>query len=207
MTASSAGGLTTDVSARTVDRARPSSLAIVAAAWADSSLAVRAGAVVTVLVAIGLSVVGRVPLGSGLGVASLVPAALVDVYERRLPNRLVAAAAIVLGAGTLVAAAVDGPPPIGTMVLGAAAMAGPMFVLHLASPSSMGFGDVKAGLVLGAALGAIEWQLALAGLALAAGSSAVVALARDRREIPFGPGLVFGTLLALAAHPTFTTST
>jgi leader peptidase (prepilin peptidase)/N-methyltransferase len=209
VTASSAGGLTADVSARAVDRARPGpgvrAVHDAIAAWSSSSLAWRGAAIAAILAGVLLAVLGRVPFASGLAVAALVPAALVDVRQHRLPDPWVAAAAITLATLSAVTALVGTTEPV-PMLIGAAAMAGPMLVLHLVSPDAMGFGDVKAGVVLGGALGAVAWQLALAGLALAAGSTSVVAITRGRREVAFGPGLVAGSLVALAAHPTFLAS-
>ena len=206
MTASSAGGLTTDVSARAVDRARPGrvrrALLDARAAWSCSSPGWRAAAVAAIAGAVVPTVLGHVPLASGLAVATLAPAALIDVHQHRLPDPWTAAAGSVLvSIATIgIVAGALGPLP---MLAGAAAMSLPMLALHLISPSAMGFGDVKAGLVLGGALGAVGWQLALAGLALAAGSTSVVAISTGRRTIAFGPGLVAGSVVALAAHPSF----
>ncbi len=48
------------------------------------------------------------------------------------------------------------------LIPAALAFAGPLLLLHLVSPAAMGFGDVKAGIVLGYALGLVHWHLALA---------------------------------------------
>lgn len=120
-------------------------------------------------------------------VAVLVPAAVVDVRERRIPDHLVVAAAAVLA----VTGAVSGLSA-GAVAAGAVVMSGPLLALHLISPASMGFGDVKAAFVLGAALGTIDWQLALVALCVAAGVGGVVGLARRVATIPFGAFLVFG---------------
>ena len=82
--------------------------------------------------------------------------------------------------------------------VGAAMLAGPLLLTHLVSPTGMGFGDVKAGAVLGAALGLIDPQVALLALVLGLASAAVWGLARRARSVAFGPGLVTGALLALA---------
>jgi leader peptidase (prepilin peptidase)/N-methyltransferase len=139
-------------------------------------------------------------VASGLAAAVLVPAALIDVHHRRLPNRWVAAAALTFVAAVLIGLGFGDGSDVGGAGLGMIALAGPLLVLHLVSPTSMGFGDVKAAAVLGACLGAIDWQLALAGLALAAGLTSVVAIVRHRSVVAFGPGLVAGALIALAAH-------
>jgi prepilin signal peptidase PulO-like enzyme (type II secretory pathway) len=61
----------------------------------------------------------------------------------------------------------------------------------------MGFGDVKAGAVLGAALGLIDVQLAVLALIVGLAGSAACALVRRRRTIALGPGLVAGAMVAL----------
>jgi leader peptidase (prepilin peptidase)/N-methyltransferase len=130
-------------------------------------------------------------------VAALIPAAIVDVRERRLPHRWVLGAAITLLSTTWVAWTLGQSFDAGSMLLGPLVMAGPMLLLHLASPASMGFGDVKAGVVLGAALGTLDWRLGLVALTLAAGLGATVGIARRTSTIPFGPFLVTGAALAL----------
>jgi leader peptidase (prepilin peptidase)/N-methyltransferase len=85
----------------------------------------------------------------------------------------------------------------GSMLLGASMMAGPMLLLHLVSPGSMGFGDVKAGVVLGAALGTLDWRLGLVALTVAAGLGVVVGAVRRSATIPFGPFLVLGATVAI----------
>jgi leader peptidase (prepilin peptidase)/N-methyltransferase len=150
-----------------------------------------------------MGVLGHVPLASGLAVAVLVPPALIDVHYRRLPNPWVGAAAITFVAAAVFQVALGRPVDASGAALGALVLTGPILALHLASPMAMGFGDVKAGLVLGACLGAVGWELALAGLALAAGATSVTAIVRGRSIVAFGPGLVAGALVALAAHTTF----
>jgi leader peptidase (prepilin peptidase)/N-methyltransferase len=137
-------------------------------------------------------------LATGLGLAILTVAAMVDVVERRLPNALVGAAVVpvaVAATAPLVAGATD--LALGA-VWGAALLGGPLLLTHLVSPSGMGFGDVKAAAVLGAALGLIDSQLAVLALVLALTTSATWALAHRRRTMPLGPGLIVGALAALA---------
>ena len=127
------------------------------------------------------------------------PAAIVDIRERRLPDRWVAFAAGVLAATTWAAWVFGQFVDLSTMFLGAAVMAGPILVLHLVSPASMGFGDVKAAVVLGAAIGSVDWKLAVAGLTLAVGLAATIGIVARMRTIPFGPFLVLGSAIAVAA--------
>lgn len=154
-----------------------------------------------VLAALACPFAADVPFASGLAVAVLVPAALIDVQTRRLPDTWVvgaAAAFLLADAIARTVGTVDSTPS--DVALGVLCMAAPLFLLHLLSPDAMGFGDVKVAVVLGAALGAADWHLALPALALAAGLTATYGLVRQQRHVAFGPGLVGGTLLALLAH-------
>ena len=133
-------------------------------------------------------------VASGLSLLVLVLAALVDVVEHRLPNVLVLCAALPVvtaltfaGSGALLRDAVTG----------ALVVAGPLLVVHLITPSGMGFGDVKAGAVLGAAMGLIDVELALLALVLGLGAGAAWGLARRARSIALGPSLVAGALAAV----------
>ena len=128
-------------------------------------------------------------LAVGAALAALVAAAIVDVAERRLPNRLV-----VLAGVPVLAAAVVGPGA--AAVVGAVAVGLPLAVTHLVSPAGLGFGDVKAGTVLGGAVGLLSPVLAPAALLVGLLGSAGWALAGRRRSVPLGPGLVGGGIAA-----------
>ena len=141
--------------------------------------------------------VAEAPAASAISVALLVPAAMVDIVEQRLPNQIIATAALALAIGLVLN---SNNVLISNVILGVALLAGPLLILHLVSPGSMGFGDVKMALVLGAAVGAVHWQLALVTIALASGASATVALLRRVTEIAFGPGLVGAAAFSLFAH-------
>ncbi len=149
------------------------------------------------------AVAGAVPLAGAFGVAVLVPAAVFDVRERRLPDAWVAAGAIALIATLVIDSLVGQPNDPGLLAdvaVGALAMAVPLLILHLVSPASMGFGDVKAAVVLGAAIGTIDARLAPVALCLAAAGGAAVGLATRRRTIPFGPFLVGASVLVMLAN-------
>ena len=74
---------------------------------------------------------------------------------------------------------------------------GPLLVTHLIAPRGMGFGDVKAGAVLGAALGLLAAPLAVLALVLGLLAAATFGLLRRLRTIALGPALVAGAVLAL----------
>jgi len=134
----------------------------------------------------------------------LVGLSIIDLRERRLPDRIVLPA---FGVGFVllaIGALGDGTPSrIGMAALGAVVFAGLLLVLHLISPSGLGFGDVKLGLLLGSYLGAVRLSLVLWGLLLSSLVGVLLALpvalrARSRQaSIPFGPALAAGTVLTL----------
>jgi len=124
-------------------------------------------------------------------------AAVTDAETGHIPDRLVlvALAPIVLVLCLDVmggdAGAVRGA------VIGLAAFAGPLLIVHLASPVAMGFGDVKLAATLGASLGVIDPRSAVLALCIACAVTAAVGVARRRSAVPFGPGLVLGAALSL----------
>jgi leader peptidase (prepilin peptidase)/N-methyltransferase len=156
-------------------------------------VAVASVLVVAVTVAWDGETVAAVATGASLLV--LVVAALVDVVEHRLPNALLALAATPAVVALVAAGSVE---LVRGAALGAAVLGGPLLVTHLVSPTGMGFGDVKAGVVLGAALGLIDVQVALLALVLGLAAAATWGLVRRSRTVAFGPGLVAGAILGLA---------
>ncbi len=136
---------------------------------------------------------------AAVATAVLVPAAVVDVHERRLPDRWVLAATAALVLGCSIGWIAGAEPAVGEVLAGGAAMSAPLLVLHLVSPGSMGFGDVKVAVVLGAAIGTIDWHLTMPALMIACAIGAVVGLVRRSPTIAFGPCLVAGTVTVLAA--------
>jgi leader peptidase (prepilin peptidase)/N-methyltransferase len=161
------------------------------------------GAALAVIALAVAAALGTAPVAGAIGIAMLVPAAVVDIEERRLPDAWVGAGAVAVIV-TLVVDSVVGQPNdtelLAGVALGALAMALPVLALHLVSPASMGFGDVKAAVVLGAAVGTADARLAAVALCLSAAGGAAVGLATRRRTIPFGPFLVVASLLVLLAH-------
>ncbi len=169
--------------------------------WRSASTVVRFGCVLGFALGIVAAIVGAIPAASGLTVAVLMPAALVDMQQRRLPDVWLGAAAIVLLVGVGLSWSTGSTTPsLAGMAAGAALMTVPILLLHLVSPSSMGFGDVKLAVVLGAAVGVLDWNLAIPALALAAGATATVGVVTRARFIAFGPGLIGGALVAMLAH-------
>src|SRR4051794_5926415 len=106
---------------------------------------------------------GLVPF---LALAALgVPLALVDIAEHRLPNRLVLAAGVVVGALLLVVAVVGGDPArLLGVLLGGAGLFVLYLVLAVVSRGQVGMGDVKLAAVIGGALGFLGWRVWLLGM-------------------------------------------
>jgi leader peptidase (prepilin peptidase)/N-methyltransferase len=139
--------------------------------------------------------------GIALSVALIllvVPAALIDLEHRIIPNRITALGALLALA---IGLAFDPAGEPGRLVAAAAA-GGFLLIAALAYPGGMGMGDVKLagmmGLFLGAAVAPALLIALLAGVALGA-----VVIARKgaqagrKTAIPFGPFLALGALCAV----------
>lgn len=158
--------------------------AVVALAFVAPGLAVSAGLQPEVVVI-------------AIGLAPLIGAARVDLATGRLPDDLV------IPAGLVALTAVVNPlvGASGTdVVSGAVLGAGPLLALHLVAPRSLGFGDVKAAAAGGALIGLIDPLAMPVVLGIAAALTAIVAIIRRRRSLPFGPGLVAGLVLAVGVY-------
>jgi leader peptidase (prepilin peptidase)/N-methyltransferase len=90
------------------------------------------------------------------------------------------------------------------VAVGAAVASGLLFVLHVAKPAGMGFGDVKYAVAIGAVLG--WWGIATVVIGLFAGFlvGSVIGLTQAVRAgklrgatMPFGPSLAIGAVAAL----------
>jgi leader peptidase (prepilin peptidase)/N-methyltransferase len=135
---------------------------------------------------------------------------VVDLDSKLLPNRITYPALGLVAVLLLAASLAEHAPGRMARALAAAAVAaGLLLALAVISPGGMGLGDVKFALVLGLALGWLGWEAVLAGLLgafLLGGVAALVALlalrAGRRTQLPFGPWLALGAILAvLAAAP------
>ena len=138
--------------------------------------------------------------------AVCVALAAIDVDLHRLPDALTLPSYPVLALLLGVAAVVEGDTGRWLQALAAgAAMFAVYFLLVLAAPKGMGFGDVKLSGVLGIALGWLGWDVWAVGLVssfLVGGLFGVVLLALGagrKAKVPFGPFMVAGALLAVFA--------
>jgi leader peptidase (prepilin peptidase) / N-methyltransferase len=137
--------------------------------------------------------------------ASLVALSAVDLELFILPNRMIYPSGFALFALLVGAAIADQDfHPLGRSVVCAVGAFVAFAVLHLISPRSMGFGDVRLSFLLGLGLGYLGWKYVALGLFLGflygavIGVLLIVARLRTRRDhVPFGPFLAAGALTAL----------
>lgn len=159
-----------------------------------------------------LSLSGALVLGSLAAVTGWRPAALaflvmglagvmlaaVDLEHHRLPDRLIAPAALVSGVALTVDALVtDSWSSLLRGLLCAAVALAAFLVMALISPNGMGLGDVKLAALLSLHTGWLGWQLAIFAILGGFAAGAVLALALVvagratwRTAIPFGPALL-----------------
>ncbi len=129
----------------------------------------------------------------------------IDLDVKRLPNVLVLPSYPVIGVLLAGAAAVrDDGWSLARAGLGALALFGFFFVMAVAYPKGMGFGDVKLAGLIGLVLGYLSWAAlvvgAFAGFFLGAVVGVVVMASGTggrKTALPFGPFMVVGALAAL----------
>lgn len=144
---------------------------------------------------------------------ALVALSAIDLEHYLLPNRIVYPLTGVMVA--LLGLASLGDDDLGAFVRGliaGAALLAVFFVLHVISPRSLGFGDVKLSFTLGLALGWLGWGEVFLGVFAAFVYGAVVGIVlivgfrRGRKQaVPFGPFLAAGTLTAVLLGPALIT--
>lgn len=134
----------------------------------------------------------------------LIALALIDLETKLLPNRIVLPS-IAAGVVILAITAALGPGMdswFRALAAGAAGFAG-FFVIAFISPRGMGMGDVKLAGLIGLFLGYRSWGTVGAGFFLAFLSGALVGVvlmiagrAGRKTQVPFGPFLALGAVLA-----------
>ncbi|MET0894820.1 MAG: A24 family peptidase [Acidimicrobiia bacterium] len=137
--------------------------------------------------------------------AALVALSVIDLEHFLLPNRIVyPLTGAVLALLGIAALADDNAESLTRGLLGGLVAFACFFVLHMVSPRSMGFGDVKLSFVLGLSLGYLGWGEVFVGLFLGFLYGAVIGIilivvrARDRKQaLPFGPFMAAGALTAI----------
>jgi leader peptidase (prepilin peptidase)/N-methyltransferase len=132
----------------------------------------------------------------------VIPAALIDLEHRIIPNRLTALGAVL---ALVIGLALD-PSGEPERLIAAAGAGGFLLVAALAYPGGMGMGDVKLAGVLGLLLGrAVAPAIFIALLSGALLGVFLIARKGPRQgrktAVPFGPFLALGGLVAVFAGP------
>ena len=130
---------------------------------------------------------------------------MIDLDVKRLPNAIVLPSYVVAASLLTVAAAATGEwEQLLRAGLGMLALYGFYFLLALIYPAGMGFGDVKLAGVLGLYLGWLGWPEVVAGGFLGflfggvvGGALMLVRRAGRKSQIPFGPFMLAGALVAI----------
>jgi leader peptidase (prepilin peptidase)/N-methyltransferase len=131
--------------------------------------------------------------------------AIIDLAVHRLPDRLTLSSYPVAGALLGAASLASGDAwPLGRAAIGAGALFGAYYLVAVAVPGGMGFGDVKLAGVLGLVLGWAGWEPLLLGALLAfvyggLCSLLLIAVRRANRKsrVPFGPFMLAGAATAM----------
>jgi leader peptidase (prepilin peptidase)/N-methyltransferase len=159
----------------------------------------------TAALCVGAVLVHHTPAEIALSVVLIllvVPAALIDLEYRIIPNQITALGAVLAIA---IGLALDPTGETGRLIAGAAA-GGFLLLAALAYPGGMGMGDVKLagmmGLFLGAAVAPALLIALVTGVLLGAGVMARKGAQEGRKTaIPFGPFLALGALVAVFVGP------
>ncbi len=137
--------------------------------------------------------------------ACLLVVTAIDLEYSIIPNRIVYPTIFASVPLLAMAALVKGDfGRFGSALAGAGIAFAVMFVVHLISPESMGFGDVRLTFILGLFLGWLSLSHVVVGLFLGFALGAVVGVGlmltrrRGRKDsVPFGPFLAAGAALAV----------
>ncbi len=137
--------------------------------------------------------------------ACLVAVSTIDLELQIIPNRIVYPTILVsLPLLALAALAKGDVDPLVTALAGAAIAFAILLVVHLISPASMGFGDVRLAFILGLFLGWFDLSHVAIGLFVGFSLGAIVGLGlmlfggRTRKDsVSFGPFLAAGAAVAV----------
>lgn len=132
--------------------------------------------------------------------------ALIDARHRIVPNRVTYPAVGLFAAAIAVGDLVGGGVDLPRALIGMVAYAGPLLLVALIAPGGMGMGDVKLAALIGLVAGSLGLRhvLVAAGVGILLGGLgsifALVVLRYGRRQqIPFGPYLAAGGVVAVLA--------
>ena len=159
----------------------------------------------TAALCFGAALAGSSPVDVVLGIVLIllvVPAALIDLEYRIIPNRITALGAVL---ALVIGTALD-PSGEPTRLIAGAGAGGFLLLAALAYPGGMGMGDVKLagmmGLFLGRSIAVALFAGLLSGVVLGAVVMARVGVAQGRKTaVPFGPFLALGGVVALLVGP------
>ena len=169
----------------------------VATAWANAHSVTRRALVAACVSSVAAAIVVPAPFAVRGAVALsgmlLVVAALVDLHESKLPNRLLAVALAAIATGSI--ATLD-LVVIARTLAGCVIGGGLLLVVHLTR--GVGMGDVKMAAVVGAGVGAVSLLATPVAIAVAAFCAATYGVLAHRRRLVLGPSLWLGWVLALA---------
>jgi len=132
--------------------------------------------------------------------------AAVDLRVQRLPTKIIVGAAAVCGSLIVAAALAGGRAEVAvTAGMAAAAVGVAYLAMAVLAPGQLGIGDVRLASLCALLLGTRGWGTVVVGAVVPWLVSAVVAVvlvwtgrARGEDQLPLGPYLIAGTLLALA---------
>lgn len=143
------------------------------------------------------------PFGTAIAallIAVLVPATVIDLRERRIPNAVTASGAVTAVVLGLLLDPAGQPTRLATAV----AVVASLLALRRPRPTGLGLGDVKLAGVLGLCLGPVVVVALATAFAAGAAVAVVVALRGGVRAlrtatVPFGPFLAGGAVVAFAS--------
>ncbi len=157
----------------------------------------------TAALCFGAALAGSSPADVVLGVVLIlmvVPAALIDLEYRIIPNRITGLGAVL---ALVIGTALD-PSGEPTRLIAGAAAGGFLLLAALAYPGGMGMGDVKFAGMMGLFLGvAVAPAIAIALIAGVVTGAVIIARkgaeAGRKTAVPFGPFLALGAIVGLFA--------
>ncbi|MCC4907643.1 A24 family peptidase [Microbacterium sp. cx-59] len=151
---------------------------------------------------------GAVAVAYAVFAVQSVVLAIIDLRTHRLPNRIVLpgypVAIVLFGIAALLR---PDPWALGRALLAGAILFAFYLLLRMLQRGGMGGGDVKLAGVIGIMLGFAGWDAVVIGLFagfLGGGLYSAVLLARRRANrrtaVPFGPWMLLGAWVGIAAH-------
>jgi leader peptidase (prepilin peptidase)/N-methyltransferase len=127
--------------------------------------------------------------------AGAVPLAVIDARTGRLPRRLNWITYGAVASGVVLAASQLGWEVLWHAALGSLLAGGVLWVIWRFT--NLGFGDVRLGFLIGLVSGTFGVGRSMFAIGLGAVLGVIQGLVQKKKEYPFGPALVAGTLLAV----------